>query len=206
MSVACVPSAARTARTHRRFVANLVLLASRVALVALLVPLLVHCRGGVSSEAQAAPPKAPSSAPANLSPAAAAAAPAQHVVMLEPVGFDAVRVRVEVVQTPQERQRGLMYRKQLDPDAGMLFVFERPQHNVFWMHNTLLPLDMIFITPSWSVLGVVENATPQTDSPREVPGESLYVLEVNAGFARQHGITRGTKVQWIKTGAARQGT
>jgi uncharacterized membrane protein (UPF0127 family) len=198
MSVVSVPSVCMrvsSARAHRRFVANPLAYA-----VALLVPLLA-CRGSVSSEAQAAPPRAPS-----LSPAAAAAATAQQVVMLEPVGSDAVRVRVEVVQTPQERQRGLMYRKQLDPDAGMLFVFERPQHNVFWMHNTFLPLDMIFITPSWSVLGVVENATPQTDSPREVPGESLYVLEVNAGFARQHGITRGTKVQWIKTGAARQGT
>jgi uncharacterized membrane protein (UPF0127 family) len=128
------------------------------------------------------------------------------MIVLEPMGAEPVRVRVEVVQTPQERQRGLMYRKQLDPDAGMLFVFERPQHNVFWMHNTFLPLDMIFITRDMRVLGVVENATPQTDSPREVPGESQYVLEVNAGYSRQHGISQGTKVQWIKPGAARSGT
>jgi uncharacterized membrane protein (UPF0127 family) len=172
--------------------------------------LLASCRGGVSSEAQAAPPKAaPSAKSPNLSPAAAAAAAPQHIVVLEPVGADPVRVRVEVAQTPPERQRGLMFRKQLDPDAGMLFVFERPQHNVFWMHNTYLPLDMIFITRDWNVLGVVENATPQTDSPREVPGDSLYVLEVNAGWSRQHGVTQGTKVQWIKSGAARpvgQGT
>lgn len=173
--------------------------------LALALPLVAHCRAGVGSEAQAAPPK---SAPAPLSPAAAAAAAAasQHVVVLEPLGADPVRVRVEVVQTPQERQRGLMFRKQLDADAGMLFVFERPQHNVFWMRNTLLPLDMIFITRDMRVLGVVENATPQTESPREVPGESQYVLEVNAGFSRQHGITQGTKVQWIKSGSARQGT
>jgi uncharacterized membrane protein (UPF0127 family) len=65
---------------------------------------------------------------------------------------------------------------------------------------------MIFITRDWTVLGVVENATPQTDSPREVPGDSLYVLEVNAGYSRQHGVTQGTKVQWIKSAAARQGT
>jgi uncharacterized membrane protein (UPF0127 family) len=202
MSVARVPSAAFSARTHRALVATPLAFA-----VALQLALLAACRGGVSSEAQASPPKAAPGAPApNLSPAAAAAAAAQSIVTLEPVGADPVRVRVEVVQTPQERQRGLMFRKQLDPDAGMLFVFERPQHNVFWMHNTFLPLDMIFITPSWNVLGVVENATPQTDAPREVPGESLYVLEVNAGFARQHGVTRGTKVQWVKTGAARQGT
>jgi uncharacterized protein len=171
-----------------------------VAWVALL-PLLAQCRSGVGSEAQAAPPQAPPNAPAPPPPAAS-----QHMIVLEPMGAEPVRVRVEVVQTPQERQRGLMFRKQLDPDAGMLFVFERPQHNVFWMHNTFLPLDMIFITRDMRVLGVVENATPQTDSPREVPGESLYVLEVNAGYSRQHGITQGTKVQWIKPGAARSGT
>jgi uncharacterized membrane protein (UPF0127 family) len=175
--------------------------------IALSLPLLASCRAGVSSEAQAAPPKAaPSKPPPNLSPGAAAAAPAQQIVVLEPIGAESVRVRVEVAQTPQERQRGLMFRKQLDPDAGMLFVFERPQHNVFWMHNTYLPLDMIFITRDWSVLGVVENATPQTDSPREVPGDSLYVLEVNAGWSRQHNVTQGTKVQWIKSGTAGQGT
>lgn len=177
---------------------------ARACTVAASLPLLAQCRGGVGSEAQAAPPKAAPNAP--LSPAAAAAAAQQQVVVLEPLGAASVRVRVEVAQTPQERQRGLMFRKQLDPDAGMLFVFERPQRNVFWMHNTYLPLDMIFITRDFRVLGVVENATPQTDAPREVPGESLYVLEVNAGYSRQHGITQGTKVQWIKAGAARQGT
>ena len=56
-----------------------------------------------------------------------------------------------------------MYRKQLAPDAGMLFLFERPEQHTFWMHNTLVPLDMIFITADWTVLGIVENATPLTD-------------------------------------------
>jgi uncharacterized membrane protein (UPF0127 family) len=197
MSVARERSAASSARAYPPVRANL------LASVLTLFSLAAACRGGVGSEAQAAPPKP---APDPLSPAAAAAATQQHVVVLEPVGADAVRVRVEVAQTQPERQRGLMFRKQLDPDAGMLFVFEKPTHNVFWMHNTYLPLDMIFITRNWSVLGIVENATPQTDSPREVPGDSLYVLEVNAGFSRQHGIAPGTKVQWIKSATARQGT
>jgi uncharacterized membrane protein (UPF0127 family) len=164
----------------------------------------VQCQASLGGEAQASPPTAARpSAPAT--PVTPAVQP-EPIVVLEPLGSSPVRVRVEVAQTSEQRQRGLMYRKQLDPDAGMLFVFERPQHNVFWMHNTYLPLDMIFITRDWSVLGVVENATPQTDSPREVPGESLYVLEVNAGFSRQHGIAQGTKVRWIKAGATRQGT
>jgi uncharacterized protein len=161
--------------------------------LALLLPCLVQCKSAGGGDAQAAPPQA-----------ARAPVAEQPVVVLEPLGGSAVSVKVELAETPEQRQRGLMFRKQLAPDSGMLFIFERPQHNVFWMHNTYLPLDMIFITEDWNVLGVVENATPQTDSPREVPGISAYVLEVNAGFSRQYGIAAGTKARLIKP--ARQGS
>lgn len=167
----------------------------RAGVLAFALPFLVQCRSG-GGEAQAAPPKAARPAPAP---------PAEPVVVVEPLGGAPVRVRVELAQTPEQRQRGLMYRKQLAPDAGMLFIFERPQHNVFWMHNTYLPLDMIFITPEWKVLGIVENATPQTDTPRQVPGLSSFVLEVNAGFSRQHGIAAGANVRLIQPGT-RQGS
>ena len=166
----------------------------RSACVLALLSSLVQCKSAGGSEAQAAPPQAVRAAPV----------PEQPVVVLEPLGGAAVHVKVELAQTPEQRQRGLMFRKHLAPDAGMLFIFERPQHNVFWMHNTYLPLDMIFITADWDVLGVVENATPQTDAPREVPGISAYVLEVNAGFSRQNGIVAGTKVRLLKP--ARQGS
>ena len=125
----------------------------------------------------------------------AAAQPAR--VELLPAGADPIRVTVEVVDTPESRQRGLMFRKQLAEDAGMLFLFERPEHHTFWMHNTLIPLDIIFITADWTILGVVENATPLTDSTRFVPGDSQYVLEVNAGFARRHGLQGGTRLRYL---------
>jgi uncharacterized protein len=127
-------------------------------------------------------------------PQRAAAAP--QVVLTSP-GRDPITVTVEVASSAAERQQGLMYRKQLGPDAGMLFLFEQPQQLTFWMHNTLIPLDMIFITADWNVLGVVENATPLTDAPRSVPGLSQYVLEVNAGFARRHGVSAGTSVRYV---------
>lgn len=117
-------------------------------------------------------------------------------VVLEPPGHDPVVVHVEVANTDPLRQRGLMYRETLGADSGMIFVFDRSEHLVFWMHNTLVPLDMIFITSEMRVLGVVENATPQTDDGREVPGESKYVLEVNGGFARRNGIGAGTLVRF----------
>ena len=87
-----------------------------------------------------------------------------------------------------------MFREHLDANAGMLFLFERPDRLSFWMHNTLIPLDMIFISDALRVVGVVENAEPHTDDPRAVDGLSQYVLEVNAGFARTHGIGAGTAV------------
>jgi uncharacterized membrane protein (UPF0127 family) len=163
------------------------------AFVLALLPALLQCKSSVGNDAQATPPKAAQRDAANgVSGAAAEGAR----VVLEPLGAASVSVRVEIAETPEQRQQGLMYRRQLDPDAGMLFLFERPQHNSFWMRNTYVPLDMIFITPDWKILGIVENATPQTDDPRSVPGDSQYVLEVNAGFSRSHQLAPGTVVRF----------
>jgi len=117
---------------------------------------------------------------------------ATHVVLHTKQGD--VTVSVEVADTPDERSLGLMYRKELAADAGMLFLFDEPQHLTFWMKNTVLPLDMIFITADRRVLGVVKNATPFTQTSRSVPGESQYVLEVNAGFSDKHGVADGDTV------------
>jgi uncharacterized membrane protein (UPF0127 family) len=136
-------------------------------------------------------------APVDTSKSAAQAPISVAQVVLSAPGQDAITVAVEVAETSAERQQGLMFRKHLDPDAGMLFLFEHPQPLTFWMHNTFVPLDMFFITDQWRVLGVVENATPLTDSPRAVPGEARYVLEVNAGFARRHGLGAGTSVRYV---------
>jgi uncharacterized membrane protein (UPF0127 family) len=108
-----------------------------------------------------------------------------------------VPVRVEVVKTTRNRSRGLMFRQHLDDDAGMLFLFRVPEHQTFWMRNTLIPLDMIFIGADRRVVGVSENAQPQTDRTREVEGESQFVLEVNAGFARRWGIGSGSRAEFV---------
>lgn len=89
-----------------------------------------------------------------------------------------------------------MFREHMDDGAGMIFLFEQPQQLAFWMHNTYIPLDMIFIRSDMTILGVVENAEPRTDDSRQVPGLSQYVLEVNAGFARKHGIGAGHLVKF----------
>lgn len=117
-------------------------------------------------------------------------------VELEVENRQLMTLKVEVASTPEQQQMGLMFRETMADDAGMLFVFPLSRHQSFWMRNTLLPLDMFFINSQWTVVGVVENAEPLTEDPREVEGESQYVLEVNAGFAKAHGFGPGTKVRY----------
>lgn len=153
---------------------------------------------GSSTRGNGAEARTPAVQPARAEARAgdAAASQAGAKVVLLPPGQDPVPVRVEIADDEEERRRGLMFRTQLDASAGMLFLFERPQQLSFWMRNTEIPLDMIFIEPSFRILGVVENAEPRTDTSRSVPGDSQYVLEVNAGFSRNHGIGPGTMVRF----------
>ncbi len=106
-----------------------------------------------------------------------------------------VAVRVEVARTPQTRERGLMNRPRLDADAGMVFVFERSEPHAFWMKNTLLPLDMLFIGDDGRVRAIVERK-PLTLEADDGGVDSRYVLEVNAGWCKQHGVKVGDKVRF----------
>jgi uncharacterized protein len=108
----------------------------------------------------------------------------------------AITVRVEVVSTPPTIQRGLMYRQHLPLDAGMIFLMEEERDHTFYMRNTLIPLDMIFIGRDLTIAGIVENAEPKTETLRSVGKPSLYVLEVNGGWTRSHQVVPGAKVQF----------
>ncbi len=109
-------------------------------------------------------------------------------------------VKVEVADTDEERQMGLMFREELGADEGMVFLFPDQRIHNFWMRNTLLPLDMFFIDSDWKVVGVVENAEPLTEISRGVDKPSQYVLEVNAGFARRHGFGAGHQLRFVAPG------
>jgi uncharacterized membrane protein (UPF0127 family) len=96
--------------------------------------------------------------------------------------------RVEVAADPASQERGLMYRKQMAPDAGMIFDFHQPQMEYFWMKNTVLPLDMIFIRANGTISSIAPNAVPfsTTTIPSIEPVRA--VLELNGGRAAQLGI------------------
>jgi uncharacterized membrane protein (UPF0127 family) len=104
------------------------------------------------------------------------------------------RFQVEIAATHAEQQRGLMFRKALAADRGMLFTYARPQPAAFWMKNTLIPLDIIYIAPNGRVLSIVRNAQPHNEMPLPSGGPILGVLEIAGGRAAQLGILPGDKV------------
>lgn len=105
------------------------------------------------------------------------------------------RFIVEVARTPEEQTRGLMERQSLAPDRGMVFPYQPPQPVAFWMKNTFIPLDMIFIAPGGRILRI-EQAVPLSLEPVG-SGEAVEaVLEINAGRSAELGIAAGDQVQW----------
>ncbi|MEL6768964.1 MAG: DUF192 domain-containing protein [Pseudomonadota bacterium] len=103
-----------------------------------------------------------------------------------------VTYTVEIADEPAEHAEGLMFRTEMATDAGMLFLFATPRQASFWMRNTFIPLDMIFIAPGGTVLNVAENTVPFSEAPQRSDGAAAAVLEVNAGEAARHGIGPGT--------------
>lgn len=89
-----------------------------------------------------------------------------------------------------------MNRKSLSQNSGMLFIFPDEQIRTFWMKNTLIPLDMIFMNTKKIIVGIVYNAVPQTLDLRRVDTPAQYVLEVNAGQALMNNLKVGTKASW----------
>ncbi len=102
--------------------------------------------------------------------------------------------RVWIAGDAKSRERGLMYVRDMPADHGMLFVFEFPQEVAFWMKNTYLPLDLVFIDADGEVLNVAADAKPFSLDPIESRGEALAVLEVLAGTARKVGLEAGSTV------------
>ncbi|MBV9522336.1 MAG: DUF192 domain-containing protein, partial [Alphaproteobacteria bacterium] len=95
---------------------------------------------------------------------------------------------IEEARTPEQMAQGLMFRRSLPADAGMLFEYEHPQPTSFWMKNTLIPLDMLFIAADGTVIGVHERAVPLSLEPITSQAPVLAVLELNGGTAARLGI------------------
>lgn len=106
------------------------------------------------------------------------------------------RFQVEVATTPQQQAKGLMFRAAMGADEGMVFVHEPARKAAFWMRNTVIPLDIIFIGTDHRVLNIAANAVPYDETPLPSAGLTSGVLELNGGRAAQLGIKAGDKVEW----------
>ncbi len=125
----------------------------------------------------------------------APAVPPPRVVVETSTG-QRLAVDVELARTDPERRKGLMDRPSLPEGTGMLFLFDQSAVQSFWMKNTLIPLDMLFIGEDGRIVGIVESAEPRTLTERTVGKSSRYVLEVNGGWSRAHGVRAGDRVRF----------
>ena len=102
--------------------------------------------------------------------------------------------KVEVAETPGQLEQGLMFRRELAPDAGMLFDFKQPTMATMWMRNTLIPLDMLFVDAQGRIVNIHERAVPQSDAIIAAAAPVRVVIELNGGTAERLGIKPGDRV------------
>ena len=111
-----------------------------------------------------------------------------------PAGAVLAEVQVEVVSTPDATARGLKYRDEVPDGTGMLFVFSDEVVRSFWMQDTRVPLDILFIDRDGAIVGIRRNTVPFSEASITVGLPSKYVLEVAAGFCSREGIHRGARI------------
>jgi uncharacterized protein len=105
-----------------------------------------------------------------------------------------LHIAVEVADSPGEWEQGLMNRTYMPQDAGMIFIFGNDEPRYFWMENTLIPLDMVFIASNLTIIDIHENATPLSRDIIASSGPCRYVLEVNGGLCAADGIDIGDRI------------
>ncbi|MGO4165449.1 DUF192 domain-containing protein [Novosphingobium sp. PhB55] len=103
---------------------------------------------------------------------------------------------VEVARSEAEQAKGLMFRTEMGVDEGMIFPRKAPAPAAFWMRNTVIPLDLLFIGPDHRILNIAANARPYDETPLPSAGPVIAVLELNGGRAAQLGIAPGDEVSW----------
>ena len=105
-------------------------------------------------------------------------------------------IAIEIADTPETQMKGLMGRGALDDRSGMLFVFERLEPQKFWMKNTPVSLDIIFVGEDGCIVNIVESTTPMSNQSYRSAGPIKYVVEVSAGFAKRFQLDTDTCIQW----------
>ena len=106
--------------------------------------------------------------------------------------------KIEIADSPYERQTGMMYRDSLEEQHGMLFIFENSELRGFYMKNTLIPLDLLFIDENYEIVHIYSKATPYETASISSQLPAKYVFEINGGLSEQIGIQKGMKIKYNK--------
>ncbi len=113
-------------------------------------------------------------------------------------GRELSKLEIEVVDNDADRQKGLMFRKSMLEHRGMLFIFEVQQPQSFWMKNTLMPLDIIYVNDKKTVVSIQKRTTPLSEKGLPSFQPALYVVETIAGYSDKYGIREGVKINFKK--------
>ncbi len=113
-------------------------------------------------------------------------------------GFVKSEIEIEIVSTEISRMRGLMFRKEMQENRGMLFIFPSEDERSFWMKNTIIPLDIIFTDNGGKIVYIARNTTPFSEEMIPCPDPAIFVVEVNAGFAERNDIKAGDFISWVE--------
>jgi uncharacterized protein len=108
------------------------------------------------------------------------------------------KIDIEIADEEAKTQQGLMYRKSMDENRGMLFIFPKPATHAFWMKNTLISLDIIFLDENKKIIKIHKHTTPQSLKDLPSGGPTLYTVEVNAGYTDKYGISEGDMVNFTR--------
>ena len=120
-----------------------------------------------------------------------------ELIFLNKVGNDTLAViDIEIADTDQKTSQGLMYRSSMSENAGMLFFMDRERIQGFWMKNTYIPLDMIFVNSKKEIVTIHPNTTPMLESSYHSTKPALYVVEVNAGFCHKNNIHEQDRIDF----------
>ncbi|MEX0821507.1 MAG: DUF192 domain-containing protein [Rhodothermales bacterium] len=121
------------------------------------------------------------------------------LTFIGPAGDTLDAIQIEIAETDEARTRGLMGRRSLPPKSGMFFIMEETDTSGFWMRNTPLPLDIMFVAPDSQIINIVERTTPYSEEIIRPAAPKKYVVEVRAGYAQRTDLPGGTRITWTRS-------
>ncbi len=179
-------------RNYRQLIISLLV---GLALIAFILPDLLPLFSGGSGGRSSIPPN-PNSNTSSTMPEPSFTKEGELSIISNTTGEIIKKIDIEKADNDMERAFGMMYRKSMQDTRGMLFLFEEPKPQSFWMKNTYIPLDIIYIDENKKITTIHPNATPLSESSLPSKGNAQFVLEVRGGFCQDYGVQVGDSIDW----------